>query len=168
MPARTPHAASMWAFATAVAEQASIGDALCVFLTSIDFHTAVFLVSGGAQWKRQVERHRCHALCLWQKGQAGNPLSATPSTCPSHYVLSGGFDAVISMHCDACAQLRLNKVSELIHNSEHHRNLDSAQVSVYFQEIIDQVCAHAKRTLCTKHAWPGVAPRLDARPLLHA
>ena len=38
-------------------------------------------------------------------------------------------------------QLRLNKVSELIHNSEHHRNLDTAQVAVHFQEIVDTVRA---------------------------
>lgn len=36
-------------------------------------------------------------------------------------------------------QLRLNKVSELIHNSTHHTNLEMAKVSVYFQEIIDTV-----------------------------
>lgn len=36
-------------------------------------------------------------------------------------------------------QMRLNKVSELIHNSTYHQNLDSAGVSVYFQEIIDLV-----------------------------
>ncbi len=36
-------------------------------------------------------------------------------------------------------QLRFNKVSELIHNSQNHRNLESARVTVYFQEIIDQV-----------------------------
>eukprot|EP00741_Cyanophora_paradoxa_P003506 tig00000711_g3404.t1 len=33
--------------------------------------------------------------------------------------------------------MRMNKVSELIHNSEGHQNLDSAKVSVYFQEIVD-------------------------------
>lgn len=38
-------------------------------------------------------------------------------------------------------QLRLSKVSELIHNSTNHRNLDTAKVSVYFQEIIDLVSA---------------------------
>lgn len=37
-------------------------------------------------------------------------------------------------------QMRLNKVSELIHNSTNHQNLDSAGVSVHFQEIIDLVC----------------------------
>ncbi|MED6161971.1 Structural maintenance of chromosomes protein 4, variant 3 [Stylosanthes scabra] len=31
----------------------------------------------------------------------------------------------------------LNKVSELIHNSTNHQNLDSAGVSVHFQEIVD-------------------------------
>lgn len=35
--------------------------------------------------------------------------------------------------------MRLNKVSELIHNSTNHQNLDSAGVSVHFQEIIDLV-----------------------------
>ncbi|OAY83225.1 Structural maintenance of chromosomes protein 4 [Ananas comosus] len=33
--------------------------------------------------------------------------------------------------------MRLNKVSELIHNSSDHQNLDSAAVSVHFQEIVD-------------------------------
>lgn len=37
-------------------------------------------------------------------------------------------------------QLRLSKVSELIHNSSNHRNLESARVSVHFTEIIDLVC----------------------------
>lgn len=36
-------------------------------------------------------------------------------------------------------QMRLNKVSELIHNSTNHQNLDKASVSVHFQEIIDLV-----------------------------
>lgn len=35
--------------------------------------------------------------------------------------------------------MRLNKVSELIHNSTNHQNLDSAGVSVQFEEIIDKV-----------------------------
>jgi chromosome segregation ATPase len=38
-----------------------------------------------------------------------------------------------------CLQMRLNKVSELIHNSSNHQNLDSAGVSVHFQEIVDSV-----------------------------
>lgn len=44
-----------------------------------------------------------------------------------------------------CAQLRLSKVSELIHKSANHQNLDSARVSVYFQEIIDMVQPGAAR-----------------------
>lgn len=36
-------------------------------------------------------------------------------------------------------QMRLNKVSELIHNSTNHQNLESAGVSVLFQEIVDLV-----------------------------
>lgn len=39
--------------------------------------------------------------------------------------------------------MRLNKVSELIHNSSNHQNLDSAGVSVHFQEIIDMVLFEA-------------------------
>lgn len=39
-------------------------------------------------------------------------------------------------------QMRLNKVSELIHNSTNHQNLESAGVSVHFQEIIDMVLKH--------------------------
>ena len=36
-------------------------------------------------------------------------------------------------------QLRLNKVSELIHNSTHHQDVPMARVSVHFMEIIDKV-----------------------------
>ena len=36
-------------------------------------------------------------------------------------------------------QLRLSKVSELIHNSTHHQGLEMAKVSVHFQEIVDGV-----------------------------
>ena len=43
--------------------------------------------------------------------------------------------------CAAAVQLRLNKVSELIHNSTNHKNLPMAKVCVYFQEIIDTVCS---------------------------
>lgn len=36
-------------------------------------------------------------------------------------------------------QLRLSKVSELIHNSTNHKDLDSASVMVHFVRIIDLV-----------------------------
>ena len=48
-------------------------------------------------------------------------------------------------------QLRLNKVSELIHNSTHHQDLEMAKVSVFFQEIIDTVSepiSTSKSTQC--------------------
>ena len=48
-------------------------------------------------------------------------------------------------------QLRLNKVSELIHNSTHHKNLAMARVIVHFEEILDTV-----------------SPSADASQLLHA
>jgi structural maintenance of chromosome 4 len=40
-------------------------------------------------------------------------------------------------------QLRLNKVSELIHNSTNHRTLQQARVSVFFEEIVETVCPNA-------------------------
>lgn len=55
-------------------------------------------------------------------------------------------------------QMRLNKVSELIHNSTNHQNLDKASVSVHFQEIIDLVIVtflllsfHAKYNFCVSN-----------------
>ena len=36
-------------------------------------------------------------------------------------------------------QLRFNKVSELIHSSTNHRNLERATVTVHFQSIVDKV-----------------------------
>lgn len=47
----------------------------------------------------------------------------------------------------AVFQMRLNKVSELIHNSTNHQNLDKASVSVHFQEIIDLVTYSLLRLL---------------------
>jgi hypothetical protein len=84
-------------------------------------------------------------------------------------------------------QLRFNKVSELIHNSSNHRNLEQARVIVYFQEIIDKVqplprvtgaaqlamqrAAAARRAAASRQAraagppaWPG-APGDAALPL---
>eukprot|EP00898_Chlorokybus_atmophyticus_P007674 jgi/Chlat1/7908/Chrsp68S07350 len=50
---------------------------------------------------------------------------------------SNVIDALLFVFARRAKQMRLNKVSELIHNSTHHQNLDYASVSVYFQEIID-------------------------------
>lgn len=52
---------------------------------------------------------------------------------------SNVIDAMLFVFGKRAKQLRLNKVSELIHNSTHHRNLGEARVSVHFQEIVDIV-----------------------------
>jgi structural maintenance of chromosome 4 len=54
---------------------------------------------------------------------------------------SNVIDAMLFVFGKRAKQLRLNKVSELIHNSTHHRDLEMAKVSVFFQEIIDLVSA---------------------------
>ncbi|KAL8471591.1 hypothetical protein ACS0TY_029010 [Phlomoides rotata] len=50
---------------------------------------------------------------------------------------SNVIDAMLFVFGKRAKQMRLNKVSELIHNSTNHQNLDSAGVSVHFQEIKD-------------------------------
>jgi len=52
---------------------------------------------------------------------------------------SNVIDAMLFVFGKRAKQLRLNKVSELIHNSTHHRDLEMAKVSVFFQEINDLV-----------------------------
>ncbi|CAM6094960.1 unnamed protein product [Calypogeia fissa] len=50
---------------------------------------------------------------------------------------SNVIDAMLFVFGKRAKQMRLNKVSELIHNSTNHQNLDKARVSVHFQEIVD-------------------------------
>ncbi|MCO5547330.1 hypothetical protein L7F22_000778 [Adiantum nelumboides] len=50
---------------------------------------------------------------------------------------SNVIDAMLFVFGKRAKQMRLNKVAELIHNSTNHQNLDSARVSVHFQEIVD-------------------------------
>lgn len=50
---------------------------------------------------------------------------------------SNVIDAMLFVFGKRAKQMRLNKVSELIHNSSNHQNLDNAGVSVHFQEIVD-------------------------------
>ena len=50
---------------------------------------------------------------------------------------SNVIDAMLFVFGKRAKQLRLSKVSELIHNSTDHRDLENAQVSVYFHEIVD-------------------------------
>ncbi|XP_022974257.1 LOW QUALITY PROTEIN: structural maintenance of chromosomes protein 4 [Cucurbita maxima] len=50
---------------------------------------------------------------------------------------SNVIDAMLFVFGKRAKQMRLNKVSELIHNSTDHQNLESASVSVHFEEIVD-------------------------------
>ncbi|EFA80589.1 structural maintenance of chromosome protein [Heterostelium album PN500] len=50
---------------------------------------------------------------------------------------SNVIDAMLFVFGRRAKQIRLNKVSELVHNSSQHRNVQSARVSVYFHDIID-------------------------------
>jgi structural maintenance of chromosome 4 len=50
---------------------------------------------------------------------------------------SNVIDAMLFVFGRRAKQLRFNKVSELIHNSASHRNLERACVTVHFQEIFD-------------------------------
>jgi structural maintenance of chromosome 4 len=52
---------------------------------------------------------------------------------------SNVIDAILFVFGKQARQLRLKKVSELIHKSEQFPNLDSAKVEVHFQEIIVKV-----------------------------
>jgi structural maintenance of chromosome 4 len=50
---------------------------------------------------------------------------------------SNVIDAMLFVFGKRAAQMRLNKVSDLIHKSAEYPDLDFARVSVYFQEIVD-------------------------------
>lgn len=50
---------------------------------------------------------------------------------------SNVIDAMLFVFGKRAKKLRLNKVSELIHRSDKHRNLDFARVSVHFVDILD-------------------------------
>lgn len=51
---------------------------------------------------------------------------------------SNVIDAMLFVFGKRAKQLRLNKVSELIHNSTDFRNLEYARVEVHFHEIVDK------------------------------
>ncbi|KAJ4808601.1 Structural maintenance of chromosomes protein [Rhynchospora pubera] len=50
---------------------------------------------------------------------------------------SNVIDAMLFVFGKRAKQMRLNNISELIHNSTNHQNLDSTAVSIHFQEILD-------------------------------
>lgn len=54
---------------------------------------------------------------------------------------SNVIDAMLFVFGKKAKQLRLNKVSELIHKSENNMDLTSCKVSVHFVEILDKVRA---------------------------
>lgn len=67
------------------------------------------------------------------------PQSFSSVVGPNGSGKSNVIDAMLFVFGKKAKQLRLNKVSELIHNSTYHRNLEMARVSVHFQEIVDIV-----------------------------
>ncbi|KAJ1434075.1 Structural maintenance of chromosomes protein [Sesbania bispinosa] len=69
---------------------------------------------------------------------------------------SNVIDAMLFVFGKRAKQMRLNKVSELIHNSTNHQNLDSAGVSVHFQEIVDLEDG-------TYEAVPGITKKLKGK-----
>ncbi|GAB4818756.1 hypothetical protein N2152v2_005802 [Parachlorella kessleri] len=71
------------------------------------------------------------------KSYAGEQRCFSSVVGPNGSGKSNVIDAMLFVFGKRAKQLRLNKVSELIHNSTHHRNLEMAKVSVHFQEIID-------------------------------
>lgn len=50
---------------------------------------------------------------------------------------SNTIEALIFVFGYRARKMRLNKLSELIHNSTHHKNLERATVEVHFEEIYD-------------------------------
>ncbi|KAL2898521.1 Structural maintenance of chromosomes protein 4 [Bienertia sinuspersici] len=60
---------------------------------------------------------------------------------------SNVIDAMLFVFGKRAKQMRLNKVSELIHNSTNHQNLDSAGVSVHFQELLIWMMVNMKSFL---------------------
>lgn len=60
---------------------------------------------------------------------------------------SNVIDAMLFVFGRRAKDLRQNKVGELIHHSEKHQDLQSAKVSVYFQDIIDLVSSPTPTTV---------------------
>eukprot|EP01051_Picozoa_sp_SAG22_P002355 SAG22_NODE_103_length_20175_cov_15.280833_19_plen_314_part_00 len=51
---------------------------------------------------------------------------------------SNVIDALLFVFGKRAKQVRMNKVSELIHNSDEHQNLESARVEVQFVDVVDK------------------------------
>ena len=53
---------------------------------------------------------------------------------------SNVIDAMLFVFGKRAKQIRLDKLSDLIHKSENHRDLSECSVTVFFADIIDKVC----------------------------
>ena len=53
---------------------------------------------------------------------------------------SNVIDAMLFVFGYRAQKIRSKKVSVLIHNSEHHQDVQNCSVTVYFQKIVDLVC----------------------------
>ena len=53
---------------------------------------------------------------------------------------SNVIDSMLFVFGYRARRIRSKKVSVLIHNSEHHQNIQSCSVRVHFQRIVDLVC----------------------------
>ena len=78
---------------------------------------------------------------------------------------SNVIDAMLFVFGYRSKMIRTKKVSQLIHNSENHQNVQSCTVAVHFQKIIDLVSAVLTDvTFCLDTRRPGtVFKKLDTR-----
>jgi AAA15 family ATPase/GTPase len=71
---------------------------------------------------------------------------------------SNTIDALLFVFGYRASKMRQGKLSELIHNSARHPDLDECSVEVHFREIIDLVCSFTDQSLIeliysTSPAW---------------
>ncbi|RZB57976.1 Histone-lysine N-methyltransferase TRX1 isoform F, partial [Glycine soja] len=85
---------------------------------------------------RSVDDHT-HKLEVDCNGEGAVFAEAFMARVLVYYSSSHNTEVYSTMLYSDEMEMRLNKVSELIHNSTNHQNLDSAGVSVHFQEIVD-------------------------------
>ncbi len=77
---------------------------------------------------------------------------------------SNVIDAMLFVFGKKAKQLRLNKISELIHKSEAYMDLPMCRVSVHFVEIHDKVCNSQDQ--CASHAPQQIPKKKQSSPFL--
>ncbi|KAJ1613510.1 SMC4-like protein [Cryptosporidium canis] len=98
-------------------------------------------IIGGEQEKPRLIIHKIVLENF--KSYGGNKVigpfhkSFTAIVGPNGSGKSNVIDAMLFVFGKRAKHMRLNKVSELIHNSKHYPNNDKASVAVHFKEIID-------------------------------